>query len=922
MAFNNQAELDKYFRIIQPKHLLGKYRVVDFKGNPANELKFVKELVELLINTGEGQSSSGIPTMREIVQTINHLLAKSGDDDIDKKQFNDFIRVFCDGDIINGSSEVYWRGDKKQKITFHEVLKSGITRPNLGVVMTSSPFITMNVRDTNKIAVFMNAIPTLEFSRAQPFLDVRFQFDRAKKEGEQRLSAPSLIKFLDGAVVPQGADKLMSDALVDKQILNGGQESDVYRAGMELFTSPQTLVNASNARPTSRYVRAIDPFRPFLTIEQFEVQADRTVGLFSYKTAKLTLTLHDRSRLGEISDLVRPEIYTRTTLSISYGWSHPDKVGGQNAFGDLMNRMIIQNEKYGIVNCSFQFDAVGQCKITLQLAMKGVQDLRVVNISDSESYQNQTKMIDQLMQDVANLREDAGLKKPEGLGKEVRAYQVIDMVERGELIYDAQQIKEIRELTTKLRKATGKNKDAAQELAKKFDALFSEKKGLVEVLKKTIEGNINEKFKELEEGEDPFLDRDENGNYSKEIQAFIKEPETGKRKAKRVASLAKVFLTFVGKSIQTVQNVDEVQFFFYQFNSQAGQLGDTNIGAFPVEIQELRDVFMEHAKEKGNPNLSVYEFAQLLQGAIIQNPRAIGYGLRQAYTPKNGKKESDVKPGKDISDFLSNAVKNKGSFRYPQVEAYIETLGGRPVAVGELASEKSGHDIMRIHIYDKTSSPYDPMLQMTRSQTDLQDVINRDPKSDKNAQAAQATIQGAIQLANDAGLNIQYDEKLKKYKLGSASNQALKDFITQVIPTITYGSNNSAVTNATMQTQQIPLLSTTQMMKTAGRQNNTEPNGSAAGGIPLRVIPTQLDINTFGCPLFNINQQFFVDFQTGTTVDNIYLLTHLTHTIKQGKFETHIKMVPLDAYGVYESVTAKIDQIKGYLGELSAGSNT
>ena len=125
-----------------------------------------------------------------------------------------------------------------------------------------------------------------------------------------------------------------------------------------------------------------------------------------------------------------------------------------------------------------------------------------------------------------------------------------------------------------------------------------------------------------------------------------------------------------------------------------------------------------------------------------------------------------------------------------------------------------------------------------------------------------------------------------------------------------------------MQTQQIPLLSTTQMMKTAGRQNNTEPNGSAAGGIPLRVIPTQLDINTFGCPLFNINQQFFVDFQTGTTVDNIYLLTHLTHTIKQGKFETHIKMVPLDAYGVYESVTAKIDQIKGYLGELSAGSNT
>ena len=907
MAFNNIAELDKYFKIIQPKDLLGKYRVVDFKGKASDLQKstFVKQLIDLLINTGEGQASSGIPTMVEIVKKINGFLPDAQDPA--KDEFNNFIRIFCEGEKVKGSDDAYWKGDRNQTISFKEVVKNN-DRPKLGVVMTSSPFVTMNVRDTNKIALFMNAIPTLEFTRAQPFLDVRFQFDRPRVEGEERLRAPSLLKFLEGPIKPTGADKQMAGALLDKQVGIDGQTKDVYRAGMELFTAPQVLVNPSNARATNRFVRVIDPFRPFMSIEQLEITAAPTVGLFSYKTAKLSLILHDRSRLGEISDLIRPEIYTNTTLSISYGWKHPDGIGNRNAFGDLINRMLVQNEKYGIVNCAFQFDGVGQCKITLQLAMKGVQEMRVVNISDSDQYQNQMKLLDQLTTDIARLREEAGLKKPESMGKEVRAYQILDMAERGELLFDAQQMKDVKDLIKRLK--SSKNREAAKQLATKLDELFDEKKGTVEVLKKTITENIDAKFKELEEGEDPFLDR-----TTEEIKAFNQEPEVGKRKGKRVASLAKVFLTFVGKPVQAVNNVDEIQFFFYQFNSQAGRLGDTNIGGFPVEIQQLKDVFVEHAKQKGNPNLSVYEFVQLLQGAIIQDPRAIGYGLRQSYTPRTGKKDTDVKANVKIEDKLAEVVKNKGSFRYPIVEAYIETLGGRPIAAGELASEKAGNDIMRIHIYDKCSSPYEPMLQMVRSQSDLQDVINQDPTGDKKSATIQSTIQNAIQLANSAGLNVQYDADLKKYKLGEASYQNLKDFITQVIPTITYGSNNTAVINGTLQTQQNQLLSTVQMQRTAGKLNSTEPNGSGAGGVPLRVIPAQLDLNTFGCPLLNINQQFFVDFQTGTTVDNIYLLTHLTHTIKQGKFESHVKMVPLDAYGVYESVVAKIDKIKNYLNE-------
>ena len=72
------------------------------------------------------------------------------------------------------------------------------------------------------------------------------------------------------------------------------------------------------------------------------------------------------------------------------------------------------------------------------------------------------------------------------------------------------------------------------------------------------------------------------------------------------------------------------------------------------------------------------------------------------------------------------------------------------------------------------------------------------------------------------------------------------------------------------------------------------------GGLPLKIIPAQLTLRTFGCPLLNYGQKFFIDFNTGTTLDNIYLITGMTHTFSPGKFETSLTMAFFDAYGKYE----------------------
>jgi hypothetical protein len=95
-----------------------------------------------------------------------------------------------------------------------------------------------------------------------------------------------------------------------------------------------------------------------------------------------------------------------------------------------------------------------------------------------------------------------------------------------------------------------------------------------------------------------------------------------------------------------------------------------------------------------------------------------------------------------------------------------------------------------------------------------------------------------------------------------------------------------------------------------GPQYNSEPNGSSVSAIPLRVQPSQLDLTLIGCPLLNLAQQYFVDFNTGTTVDDLYVLTHLSHRIAAGKFESTAKLTPMNAYGAYENVADKVRKLK------------
>jgi hypothetical protein len=899
-------DIEKYYRIVQPKDILTGYEIMDIRGNKKYD-SVDKELLARVVNVLIDTSDSGSFSINSIVKLLGNLAEKEED----RNTLAKYVQLF-----VNSDNE-----GKAPLINKIKFIKNDPNKTKISAITISSPRISQSIKDINKTSLFFNAIPGIEMARCVPYLDVKFQFQQSQFGPDGRLLSPSLLKFLNGNLdrssVMENSNSpnaIMLNGMQTQQYNNKAELVPVQVTGMELFTTPQSLVNPNDESTNSkRLVPVIDKFRPFMSIESLEISVAPSVGFFTYKTAKLSIVLHDRSRLSEIGDLIRPQVYTRTIVSLSYGWSHPEGVTGNNAYGALLNSMVVKDEKYGIVNASFSFDTVGQVKIALQLATKGTYELQILKISDNEKFADAQRVVEELVEAVAQYREEAGFRKSDALSKEIRPYQMLDAIERGDVLnlLSSQgfrdDLNKLRQSLSKAKNDTKKKvKPGVNELTQKLDELFgktSTDKGKVGELKTALETVTKEKISRLRNTkyDDVFLNLSD--------ASTLKLDKDNAKSDDGTVSLGKLMLLFIGEPYQSADVVNEVQFVFYPFNEYAGAAGGSNIASFPIRFTDFERVLKEHMKEKRSSNLTVHEFIVLVQNALVSDIRAPAYGMTHIYKPKkDGQTEyeaaySDV----EMPTQLQKVQKHGGSFKQPVLEAYIETLGGRPYGPGEIVTE-SGRSVMRIHIYDKQSTPYAAFAQLLKTQSNLQNLTVENRPQTRSEQMELKSLAAA------AGVNIVIEDDNMTAKDGNF--QQVKDFISRVVPTLTYGSNFSNISNATLSSQQIPLLSTVQMLN-AGKPGQDETNNSGIGGIPMRIIPTQLDLSVMGCPTLQVFQQFFIDFHTGTTADNIYVVNSLTHTISPGKFQSSMKMTFVDAYGTYESLPAKLKIINKKLKEAA-----
>jgi len=226
--------------------------------------------------------------------------------------------------------------------------------------------------------ILATMIPATELSKCTPHLSVTII------DGDTDIdNSMSIGKFLVGrgefrsdgfarSIARSTLEVKQDEAFNQIRKLNYGTGRTLKASGMELFQSPQAMVNGDINKFQSESEKVTNPFRPLMSIESFSIN-DNLVGyeLLSTSKATLSLKLYDRTRLPEISKLVAVHYLATVFLIIEWGWNHPDgSIVSKNSFGKFMNALK-RRESFKVNDSKVTINDDGTVSISLDLISLG-----------------------------------------------------------------------------------------------------------------------------------------------------------------------------------------------------------------------------------------------------------------------------------------------------------------------------------------------------------------------------------------------------------------------------------------------------------------------------------------------------------------------------------------------------------------------
>jgi len=894
--------------------------------------------------------------------------------------------------------------------------------------------------DTYAISLFMNSIPTLEFSRAVPLIDITV-LSKGDPTDYKKTRPMSLGRFLIGesmaeedlnnqqifAAMGPGAT---ADTTMQGQEASADGKSYMAVASMDVFTSPQTLTPSNRdgslrVKKLSTDDAPLDPFMPPMSLNSLTLNSVNTQGMHSYKSADLSITLHDRSQMHAIAPLVQPgALGTQATkLEITYGWSHPDGSNSyqnssrtsdsdQNRYADIINAMRV-TEVFNVVNSSFSFNEDGSVAIELKLATDGATSFQLTDITLPEVVDSYSKL--------AELTKSAGehLNKYRKRVKKVGKINIPTYLSRATNANQAATMKskDVKKLQKYLKGAKDKDLTAIggfvediiaekkridDSKAKAIDRMLGHLaktpdpylRELPEVvignygtrrIKSTISLRARAKITELKElvkeYEDPYfhtggvqhdVDVDTEAFYdTTEVElkedeiahllADIKKLESSQEQVRYVksriadlkgierkkgdgvktkfVSLGKILSFFVAGALAKTEDADEIHMVFHAFNDSASYMQDCNISQFPIPLGDFSKQLKNAFKASGK--MSIREFLQFVNRLYIKDQGAPAYGLSTLYGKRDDEnpakrkyaskysKGSKEKRSAKIANVKSGILKaaygltesdDEGSisFKVPHLNLRLETVKD---SIDETKT------ILKMHVFDQKCSTAENLQSILDgfSEGGIGRVMKR--KSDPGVRGSKhsevytnqisylqsgprpiiADLPSAEKVASKIGWNdVSGLEKFLegRYVIDVDNMDRLKENLSSLFPGMTYGTEATGIISAQLATENNPALATVRMVGAAKKDPDAPGTDD---GLPMMVTPTSLTLETFGCPLFAVGQQLFVDFSTNTTADNFYGVFEVNHSLEPGKFTTSLKMGTLSSFGKWHST---LDNLK------------
>jgi hypothetical protein len=419
-----------------------KKALVDATGNASNEIQVIQKLIDVPDTVGKS-----IELLKNLVP--NNDPGKKQD----KDNSGDFKKYFA---ITNKKNSTSFAPQSIVKIDGVKVEKTGTPAPAKNKQTYKTPYFVLfaaenkvgpTITQTASSEIFMNAFNSIELSKLSPYFNVKFtlnervenlistrdnlpqtpfgivdggQVSPFVKQLEKRLDElKKHEKILDFVLMHEDNMKKIETAAIDleatktkikntKTKINAGFGKINTGFGMETFLTPQTLVpdifdtkiGGSSARGG-----LMKPFSSYMSISSFTFEVvhgvDTTsdygrIGLgFNVKDIKLSLILHDKSRLKDVLGLFsetanpfRIGPSSKNNIEIQYGYMHMDEFDNKTYIKSPYAQLIKRSRQLGnfkIKSTDYSIDPSGQVSINLTLMPNvGFEDLGELSIAQSE----------------------------------------------------------------------------------------------------------------------------------------------------------------------------------------------------------------------------------------------------------------------------------------------------------------------------------------------------------------------------------------------------------------------------------------------------------------------------------------------------------------------------------------------------------
>jgi len=814
--------------------------------------------------------------------------------------------------------------------------------PSFSAIMVNNPYIRLGTKNFLECATFFNCASTMEMTKSYPYFSAKLIVPTFIKErAKQILTAGTVNQFLFGDI-PEDQQTDLYNAF--KKEFEVSSDRDVLRKGavidMSMFTMPQTLVNMDEElngigrnpygkMPENRLNHVQDPTQPFLTIDKFDIDVAPSAGLMSFKNATMSITLHDKSRLQDIAPLIKPDLFGAfgSEILVEYGYRHMDAINkseGQivNPIGEFINSSVVA-EKYLIKSSNISLDMAGQVKINLGLSLKGPADLQNIRVIPN-SISNDVKNDLVTRQDIHN-----NLAVPEHA---ISVYKYMNVNSDDLAKLKSKIDKDIKTLNRRLRSRTvkaGLKPKNKEDIAKLKSATYS----LVKVLesrKKDFESwtGKNEDYRNSLLGNsfgefDPYWDFDLESKLAKqyegkEISSFKKARniilESPAISNKEYVTLGNFITAIIGQKIAASNRYDDVQIVFYTANENCGYMSCRNLASMLLDKKSI-EKYLDGINSKNQIMTVEGLISNIIKDQVISKEH-ISFGLADVFNSSKKKskdKKEDIE--KKIAKRLNEIKFGEGAeVLDPEESRFVMPMIGMSFDTMSHPGKEENKTILRVAVYDRNDNPYTSLYNIFRKSIDKEfnDKIKSlsrsyitQSKSPNNIDKFLAKKKEVFDYLLKEGYLVKNGEN--DYILDpSKSSKGIKNILKRNMPCITHGMESSPVTSVNVTTMEDQLLATSYIVNAS--KNNEAMQSRFDVDIPLKIMPVQVSIDMLGFPWASFGQMYFVDFETNSTIDNVYVVTGIKHSMSQGNFTTNLNLAYQESFGTFEAAAEILDK--------------